>query len=60
MIKVGSVATRRAMIDLQQTFFRTGYSENKLKAICKNVRHISTEELLTYRREDKSCRVTII
>ena len=41
-------------------FCRRGYSEAKLKAICKIVRKMSREELLTYRKKDKSNRVTLV
>ena len=41
-------------------FCRRGYSEAKLKTASKNVWKMSREELLTYRKKDKSNRVTLV
>ena len=39
---------------------RRGYSEAKFKAICENVQKMSSEELINYRKKDKSNRVTLV
>ena len=41
-------------------FCGRSYSEAKLKAICENVQKMSREELPTYRKKDKSNRVTLV
>ena len=41
-------------------FCRRGYSEAKLKAICEILQKMSKEQLLIYRKKDKSDRVTLV
>ena len=40
-------------------FCRRGYREAKLKTICENVRKMSREELVTYKKKDKSNRFAL-